>query len=117
VRARHRLEAYELMDLGVDHVYRQHLETSIRLGVDVLRLLGRRGHSAHRAGLQFARYDDDALAKLAPSRHDLTRHISDVREQIALQEALLTADRQHDSTAGDHAWDSQELRDALGKRA
>jgi hypothetical protein len=30
-----------------------------------------------------------------------------------LQEALLTADRNHDPSSGDHAWDSEELRDTF----
>jgi CPA2 family monovalent cation:H+ antiporter-2 len=112
VRARHRMEAYELMDLGADGVYREHQDTSIRLGVDVLRRLGRRAYSAYRAGQQFAKYDEEAMAKLAPSRHDLKQYISRVRHEIALQEALLTADLEHDPTAGDHAWDSEEMRAA-----
>jgi len=114
VRARHRVDAYEFMDQGVTDVYREHLDTSIRLGFDVLRHLGHRAFSAYRAGQAFLRYDEDAMAGLAPARHDMKRYISDVREQIALQETLLKADRDHDPTAGDHAWDSEELRSRLG---
>jgi CPA2 family monovalent cation:H+ antiporter-2 len=113
VRARHRFDAYELMDLGLGHVYREHLDTSLRLGEDVLRQLGFRAHAAHRAAQAFRRYDEEAMQTLAPTRHDLQRYISDVREQIALQEALLTADRNHDPSSGDHAWDSEELRDTF----
>lgn len=39
--------------------------------------------------------DEEAMQTLAPTRHDLQRHVGDVRERIALQEALLTADRDH----------------------
>lgn len=117
VRARHRGEAYELLDRSVTGVYRDHLDTSIRMGVDVLRLLGHRGHAAYRAGQDFARYDEAALARLASSRHDAGRYISDVRGEIALQEALLKADREHDPAAGDHAWDSEEMRQQLGSPA
>lgn len=110
VRARHRTEAYELMDLGVDQVYREHQDTSIRMGVDVLRRLGHRAHAAHRAGQAFHRHDEAALAALAPMRHDLTTYIASVRDQIAQQEALLLADRELDPASNDHAWDSGELR-------
>ena len=112
-RARHRYDAYELMDLGVRHVYRQHQDTSVRLGVDVLRQLGHRAYSAYRAGQQFLRHDENAMATLAATRHNLADYITSVRQQIAQQEALLLADREIDPTSGDHAWDSEEMRARL----
>jgi CPA2 family monovalent cation:H+ antiporter-2 len=117
VRARHRFDAYEYLDLGVRHVYRHHLDTSVRLGVDVLRLLGHRAYTAYRAGQQFMRYDEAALARLAAERYDMNRYIVTARAQIAEQEALLLADREIDPTSGDGAWDSEELRQALGASA
>jgi CPA2 family monovalent cation:H+ antiporter-2 len=114
VRARHRADAYELMDMGVTGVYREHLDTSIRLGVDVLRQLGHRGYTAYRAGQQFRRYDEAAMANLLSTRHDLSTYISTVRAQIAQQEALLMSDRQFVPSAGDHAWDSEKMRRPRG---
>jgi len=110
VRARHRFDAYDLMELGVTHIYRQHLDTSIRMGVDVLRGLGHRAYTAYRSGQQFLRYDEAALARLAAVRHNQADYIVSTREQIAEQEALLLADREIDPTSGDHAWDSEEMR-------
>lgn len=110
VRARHRSDAYELMDLGAHGVYREHLDTSIRLGEDVLRALGHGAYSARRAGQQFRQNDEDALMTLAAERHDMATCVRSVRAQIAQQAALLTADRELDPTAGDHAWDSEQLR-------
>ena len=110
VRARHRFDAFELMDAGVSDVYRQHLDTSIRLGEDVLRHLGYRAYTAHRAGLKFRRYDEEALARLAPLRHNWTEYITGARQEIEQEEALLLADRAIDPTEGEHAWDSEELR-------
>ena len=112
-RARHRFDAYELMDLGVRHVYRQHQDTSVRLGVDILRQLGHRAYSAHRAGQQFLRYDEAAMATLAAARHNTAAYITSMREEIAHQEALLLADREIDPTTSDHAWDSEEMRARL----
>jgi CPA2 family monovalent cation:H+ antiporter-2 len=113
VRARHSADAYELMDLGVRHVYRHHQDTSVRLGVDVLRQLGHRAYSAYRAGQQFLRHDEAAMSALAARRHDVAEYISSVREEIAHQEALLLADREIDPTRSDHAWDSEEMRARL----
>lgn len=110
VRARHRMDAYEILELEPHRIYRQHQDTSLRLGVDVLRHLGHRAYSAYRAAQAFNEHDERALATLAPSRHDLSRYITSVREQIEAQEALLLSDREIVPAENDHAWDSGELR-------
>ena len=87
----------------------------LRLGSDVLRMLGHRSYEAHRAAQSFRRHDEDAMSRLAGIRRDMPAYINQARTEIAQQEALLKADRDHDPTAGDHAWDSEELRDTLGR--
>lgn len=116
VRSKNRFDAYELMDLGVKNIYRETVDTSVKLGVDVLKSLGYRSYSATRSGQNFLKYDEEALWKLAVTRHDMKQYISDVRHQIELQEQLLTADRQEDPTTNDHAWDSEFMRDAINKK-
>jgi CPA2 family monovalent cation:H+ antiporter-2 len=55
VRARNRLDAYEMLDMGINDIYRESLDTSVRLGIDVLAKLGVRKYSATRAGQNFIR--------------------------------------------------------------
>ncbi|MEZ4600999.1 MAG: monovalent cation:proton antiporter-2 (CPA2) family protein [Syntrophotaleaceae bacterium] len=100
------LDAQELLDLGVNHVYRAFLDTSVRAGVDVLANLGHRRYSATRAGQNFMKYDEAAMRHLAPHRHDTKDYISSAREQIRLQEQLLASDRASIHNQHDHAWDS-----------
>ena len=114
VRGRNRFDAYDLMDQGVLNVYRESLDTSVRMGVDVLQELGFRRYTAYRAGQNFIKYDQAALKQLAAKRHDRGEYITSVREQISQQEELLKKDLQHDPWHGDHAWDSEEMRNALG---
>jgi CPA2 family monovalent cation:H+ antiporter-2 len=117
VRARNRTDAYELMDLGVQNIYREHLESSVRLGVDVLKKLGRRAFTATRAGQAFIRYDEAALLKLAAHRHDQKQYIFNVRQQIRLQEELLRNDLLFPPVADDHAWDTEDMRErVIGNR-
>ncbi len=116
VRTRNRSDAYEVMDQGVLHVYRETLHTAVQMGVDVLTALGTRSHTAHRAGQHFLRYDQAALKELAAKRGDTDDYISSVRAKIAEQEALLRKDLDLDPTMDGHAWDSQEMRDALRER-
>lgn len=106
VRAGNNLDAHELLDLGVEHIYREFLDSSIRAGVDVLASLGHRRFSATRAGQDFAKYDEAAMHTLAPHRHDESNYISSAREQIRLQEQLLASDRAVNHAQNDHAWDS-----------
>ncbi len=109
VRAKSRLDAYELIDMGVKDIYRESLDTSVRLGIDVLTKLGIRKYAATRAGQNFIKYDETALDQLASHRHDQDTYIFNSREQIQLQEQLLTNDREVNPTLHDHAWDSDQM--------
>ena len=107
VRARSRLDAYDLLDMGIENIYRESLDTSVRLGVDVLMKLGFRKYSATRAGQNFIKYDEAALFTLAAHRHDQEAYLFNTREQIALQEQLLANDREVFPNVHDDAWDKQ----------
>lgn len=115
VRSRNRMDAYELMDQGVLHIYRETLDTAVRMGVDVLKELGQRHYSAYRAGQNFIKYDQAAMKDLASKRRDTGDYITSVREKIEEQESLLRKDEHHTPSHADHAWNSEELREALGK--
>ncbi|MDF1546530.1 MAG: monovalent cation:proton antiporter-2 (CPA2) family protein [Bacteroidales bacterium] len=115
VRARNRMDAYELLDLGIDNIYREHLDTSIQLGVDVLKKLGTRAYSAHRAGQNFKNYDESAMRELYKHRHDKKVYLSQVRQQIQIQEDLLQTDIASQPNLNDHAWDGEHLREIITK--
>jgi CPA2 family monovalent cation:H+ antiporter-2 len=105
VRARNRMDAYDLIDAGIENIYRESLETSVKLGVDTLVELGFRKYSATRAGQNFIKYDEAALRKLAVHRHDKETYIFNAREQISIQEELLKNDRETSPNINDHAWE------------
>lgn len=106
VRAENRFDAYEFMDMEIKDIYRETLDTSVRLGIDVLVKMGFRRYSATRAGQNFIKYDEAALHPLAAHRHDVNTYIFNVKEHIRFQEQLLTNDREVNPTLNDHAWDS-----------
>lgn len=110
MRARNRMDAYELLDQGVTDIYRESLDTAVRLGVDVLQKLGVRAYTAHRTGAMFKAHDEASMRKLAPERHNREQYLLRARQEIAWQEELLKEDRQVDLGANDHAWDSEEMR-------
>jgi len=65
VRSIDRGDANKLLTSGVNEVYRETLDTSLRLGIDVMRMLGIRAHRAHRAAKIFLKHDENALRELA----------------------------------------------------
>lgn len=111
IRARNRYDAYELMDLGVEHIYRESLDTAVRLGVDALKHLGVRAYTAQRAGHVFLQQDEASMHNLVSERADEKQYILRARQEIAWQEQLLQAEREVDLGANDHAWDNEPMRE------
>lgn len=109
-RARNRMDAYNLIDLGVKDFYRETLYTSVHMAIDVLKKLGFRSYTATRKGMEFIKYDEAALEKLAKTRHEMKTYIVSVREQIEMQEKLLSEDLHANLISDDHAWDSEIMR-------
>lgn len=116
VRTKDRDSAYDLISIGIKNVYREHVDTSVRLGINVLTKLGFRAYTATRAAQNFLRYDEEALPKLAALRHDRKGYISKVREEIDQQEQLLRNDFDLNPADGDHAWDSEHMREVVLKQ-
>lgn len=109
VRTRNRFTAYELMDAGVNHLYRETLETSVKLGSDVLTALGHRAYTVTRSARNFLKYDEAAMADLAKQRGDQGAYVASARRQIEIQEQLLQDDRRFLMSSEDHAWDSEPM--------
>lgn len=110
VRAFDRPDTYELMDAGVLHIYRETVDTSLRTGVDALRLLGIRAYRAERAARKFLKYDERALKSLAAVRDDQKAYIDTVRQRIEELEDLMQADLRDKAMESDDGWDPEALR-------
>ncbi len=109
-RARNRTDAYELIDLKVDHIYRETLYSAVNMGVDALVELGHRKYSATRQGQQFIKYDEITTQKLALKRHDKKAYLVTIKEEIEMQEQLLKNDLHSQIAATNHSWDSEHLK-------
>jgi voltage-gated potassium channel Kch len=114
-RAIDRPDAYALMDAGVQHVYRETFDSSLRLGVQALRLLGRRAFQAERAARTFRRHDDDALDELRAVRQDREAYLGLARRRIADLERTLLADLTEEKER-DAGWDAETLREDVLSR-
>ena len=113
--ARGRPEAYELLDQGVEHVYRETVDTSLRMGVDVLRHLGRPAYAAYRAAKRFRRHDEESVRDLGRMRHDRKTYMSAARERIHSLEELMLEELEDQATEErDGSWDTDSLRQEFG---
>jgi monovalent cation:proton antiporter-2 (CPA2) family protein len=114
-RARGRPHAYELLDAEVEHVYREHLDTSLRVGVDALRRLGFRSHQAVRAARKFRRHDEAGVRELARVYGDRKSYLVRAREMVRDLEETMRADLEGAGRELDAAWDSASAREEFGR--
>jgi CPA2 family monovalent cation:H+ antiporter-2 len=109
IRAKNRYDAFEM---GVKNIYRENLDTSIRMGEDVLKKLGFRAHTVHRLAIQFRDYDERSLKVLVNYKDNKDEFISKSRQQIEIQESLLSGELMRKFSVNDHTWDSDSIKEA-----
>ncbi|MCK6684218.1 MAG: monovalent cation:proton antiporter-2 (CPA2) family protein [Thermoanaerobaculia bacterium] len=108
-------DAHDLIEAGVDHVYRESLDTSLRLGTDAMRLLGFRAYGSRRAAQKFLEHDEESLRELTAQRRDVG-YLSAVRRRIEDLERMLRADRDQPGLSRDAGWDAESLREEFGRK-
>tara|TARA_R110002050_G_scaffold255741_1_gene394483 strand:- start:17065 stop:18954 length:1890 start_codon:yes stop_codon:yes gene_type:complete len=112
VRARNRYDAYDLLNMGVEDVYRESLETSVKMAGDALNHLGFRKYTIYRQAQKFIQYDEEALRRLADKPKTRDEYIFKAKEEIKQQEKQLEEDLKRGIIEFDNHWDSDQLRAA-----
>ncbi|MFC4097729.1 monovalent cation:proton antiporter-2 (CPA2) family protein [Euzebyella saccharophila] len=111
VRAKNRYEAFELLELGVEHIYRESLDTSVKMASDALSKLGFRKYTLYRQAQNFIKLDEEGLREIAKNRpEDEKEYIFKAREAIAQQEKVLEQDWKRGIYQNDNHWDSEQMR-------
>ncbi len=105
-------DAVRLYAAGVQHVYRESLDTALRMGTDALHMLGMRAYAAHRAALAFRHYDEESV-RLMASQPERTDTIGLARDRIAELEQMFAEKRQRPRVS-DQGWDAESLREEYG---
>ncbi|MBT8400018.1 MAG: monovalent cation:proton antiporter-2 (CPA2) family protein [Rhodothermia bacterium] len=109
-------DAHDLIDAGVDYVYREALDSSLRMGADALTLLGFRSYQSKRAALKFMKHDEDSLKQLTEMRNeDQGVYINAARKRIQDLERLLQSDLEDEGLERDAGWDAESLREEFGR--
>ena len=112
-----RPDAYDLLEAGVEHVYRDTLDTSLKMGVDALCFLGFRRYQALRVARKFRRHDEAAVRELAGMWSDRKAYMVRAREIIRSVEQLIREEvEQGRHPELDAAWDATSLIEEYGER-
>jgi voltage-gated potassium channel Kch len=109
-RAKGRFEAYDLLNAGIGAVYRDSLDTSLRMAADALAALGVARHAAARAALAFRKRDERTLRHLAPAWRS-EAYVSEARRVIEEIEEAFRGDAGRVWLRDDAAWDAETLRE------
>ncbi|MBT8405785.1 MAG: monovalent cation:proton antiporter-2 (CPA2) family protein [Gemmatimonadetes bacterium] len=106
-------DAHDLVEAGVDHVYRAPLDSAARMGRDALRMLGFRAYQAQRSSSILIRHDDEAMRDLSEMRHD-EDYLGEARSRIEAVEKILLAEVRDGGATRDLGWDPDSLREDFG---
>lgn len=107
-------DSYEVLDMGIKNVYRETLDSALRLGADALCFLGHRRFQTHRALKSFRRNDDRYLQELSEMRHDNKQYILGARRRIEDLEELLKTELNRVGKDKDLGWDASSLIEEYG---
>ena len=117
VRSNSWQDSYDLLDAGINDIYRETLDSALRLGADVLCKMGARKFQAHRAAKTFRKHDERYLRELAEMRYDKKRLISGARQRIEDLEKLMLNQMENLGKDKDLGWDATSLIEEFGKIA
>jgi voltage-gated potassium channel Kch len=92
VRAYGRVDAYEFLHAGENLIYRDTLDSSIRLGGDVLRFLGESADAAERAMRLYRERDEIMVREMARHRQDSKEFLNAAQEAHHSLDELMRSD-------------------------
>ncbi|REE25906.1 Kef-type potassium/proton antiporter (CPA2 family) [Winogradskyella pacifica] len=116
IRVKNRYEAYDLLNLGMENIYRESLETSLVLAKDVLSKMGFRKHTLNTQVHNFIKYDEAIIRRLAKElKPGDDSYIFKARQELEQQEKFLNEDFKRGIVEFDNQWDSEHIRKALEK--
>jgi voltage-gated potassium channel Kch len=102
-RAFDRVHAYEVLNAGVDDVYREVFSSSIDMGEQVLVALGQTQSEARRAAMAFKSVDEKVMREQARHAGDSEKMVDIIRNSRAELSRVLAGDRMISPLAGDEA--------------
>jgi len=108
-------DSYDLIDAGIQNVYRETLDSALRMAADALCKLGFRRYQTHRAVKTFRKHDERFLHELVEMRHDRKLLLRGVKQRIEDLEQLMLTEIENEGKDKDLGWDATTLIEEFGK--
>jgi CPA2 family monovalent cation:H+ antiporter-2/glutathione-regulated potassium-efflux system ancillary protein KefC/glutathione-regulated potassium-efflux system protein KefB len=102
-------DSYEMIDLGVEHIYRETFDTALRMGVEALSLLGFRKHQVHRASVKFRKHDEETVRDFAKMRKEKKDYVQKVKLHFERLESVMLEEMENSHKNKDLDWDNSSL--------
>ncbi|MEO1319486.1 MAG: NAD-binding protein, partial [Pseudomonadota bacterium] len=96
-RARNRVHAYRLMDLGISRPIRDTLHSSLHMATHLLELLGHSPQESKRATETFLEYDERFMREQSAFYQDESQLIQTAKQAADQLASVLRTDRDHDN--------------------
>ncbi len=112
-RARDRIQYYELRKHGAVFVHRETFASAYEMGIEALRMLGYRGHTAHRLARRWRDHEERELEEIAAMwarEEERDTIFARVRRAFEEAERLMREADPKTFLAKDGAWDNEVLR-------
>jgi septal ring factor EnvC (AmiA/AmiB activator) len=108
-RARFRKDSQELQEAGVAHVFRETLDSSLKMGVCALRLLGENAYPAERSAAMFRELDEQTIRDVGKINKG-KKYLSRARQFVeALEQQMI--EEGNKGRQADPSWDPKALRE------
>lgn len=105
IRVRGRVQAYEGLQQGFAHVYRETFESAVQMAMDALVELGSPPEQVVRAGTLFKKLDEAGIRKLAPLYGKAKDFIDHAKQNRQYLDDVFAADRNNMEQHIDRDWD------------
>jgi glutathione-regulated potassium-efflux system ancillary protein KefC len=110
-RAIDRRHAYQLLNLGVESFKRETFDSALNLGVEALKLLGNSEEDSDRAGVLFAKHDDETMEVLANVWGDDRSYGVAVKQRLEDLKQVLNQDKTDKDQLNTCQGSEQECKD------
>lgn len=99
-------DSYQMFDSGIDMVYREYLDSALRLAGDALSMMGHRKYHVLRAMKKFRLHDEQFLRELAELHHEHHEYIQGVKQKNEDLEKMMLDDLESIGKDKNLGWDS-----------
>lgn len=103
--------SYDMLEREVNGVYREYLDSALRMAADALYLIGYRNFQVQRAVKKFRKHDEYLLGELAGLRNEQKTFIKSSKQHIQDLEKMMLEDYKNEAKDKDLGWDATTIKE------